>query len=43
MKYVAPEFATLAIETEDIILASTEQGGSQGGASDNVTTPDEEL
>lgn len=37
MKYVAPEFATLAIETEDIILAS------QGGASDNVTTPDEEL
>lgn len=32
MRYIAPEFATIAIETEDIILAS--QGGSTGG--DNV-------
>lgn len=40
MKYVAPEFAAIAIETEDIILASV---GGEGGAGDNVETPDEEL
>lgn len=33
MKYVAPEFATIVVETEDIILASD----------GTVTTPDEEL
>lgn len=39
MKYIAPEFAAIAIEAEDIILASVEEGGG----SDNVTTPDQEL
>ena len=37
MKYVAPEFATIAIETKDIILVS------EGGGSDAVETPEEEL
>ena len=34
MKYIAPEFATIVVEAEDIILAS---------ATDDVKTPDEEL
>ena len=35
MKYIAPEFATVVVETEDIILAS--------GGDGTVTTPDDEL
>lgn len=39
MKYIAPEFATLVVETEDIVLASTVQQPGDG----TVVTPDEEL
>ena len=37
MKYIAPEFATIVVEAEDIILASAPS------ADENVTTPKEEL
>lgn len=33
MKYIAPEFATIVVEAEDIILAS--------GADEDVGTPDD--
>lgn len=41
MKYIAPEFATVVVETEDVILTSgTFVPGDDDG---NATTPDEEL
>ena len=39
MKYLAPEMEVLAVETEDIILASAPVVDDSG----NVGTPDEEL
>ena len=42
MKYIAPEFATLVVETEDIVLASTVQQPEQPGDG-TVVTHDEEL
>ena len=43
MKYIAPEFATVVVETEDIILASgvVEQPEQPGDGT--VVTPDDEL
>ena len=37
MKYIAPEFATIVVDTEDIILAS------QGKPTDDLDTPEVEL
>ena len=41
MKYLAPEMEVLAVETEDIILASADAPVVDD--SGNVGTPDEEL
>lgn len=41
MKYIAPEFATLVVDTEDIVLASAVQPEQPGDGT--VTTPDDEL
>ena len=41
MKYYAPEYEALLVETEDIILASG--GNSKDDGTGGTVTPDEEL